>query len=250
MNQPGQKICATLIPAGIKKAALVLSVKNTRWLEYVHSELVKQFGSYYPSFIKKQYKKSASQLLEWSKNQQIPLQVSVKTKTGWQTVADLNSTGLATTREVVVPLDLSNVADNLIQIKLSSGFMFWDIDYAAIDFSNDKKFEVENVSPAVATDETGKNVLQQILKNDGQYLEQPLPGNVTTIEYKCKPQPVNTSRSYILHTYGYYTHSWNFKNSPNIAFLKQLRHPNVFPLFSLLLYKAFINTGFKNVAKN
>ena len=43
---------------------------------------------------------------------------------GWQTVADLNSTGLATTREVVVPLDLSNVADNLIQIKLSSGFMF------------------------------------------------------------------------------------------------------------------------------
>ena len=40
-------------PGNIKKAALVLSVKNTRWLEYVHSQLVKQFGSYYPSFIKK-----------------------------------------------------------------------------------------------------------------------------------------------------------------------------------------------------
>ena len=237
-------------PENKKKAALVLSIKNTWWLEYVHSQIVEQFGSYYPSFVKKQYKKSASKLIEWSKNQQIPLQVSIKTKTGWQTVANLNSTGLATTREVVVPLDLSNIADNSVQIKLSSGFMFWDIDYAAIDFSNDKNFEIETVSPAVATDETGKNVLQEISKKDAHYLEQPLPGNVTTLEYKCKPQQVNTSRSYILHTYGYYTHSWNFNNSPNIAFLKQLKRPNAFPFFSISLYKAFMNSGNKTFAKN
>jgi len=48
--------------------------------------------------------------------------------------------------------------------------MFWDIIYVAIDFTNSKNFEVENVSPAIATDETGKNMLQKIAKRDGQYL--------------------------------------------------------------------------------
>ena len=236
-------------PGNISKANLVLSVKNTRWLDYLYNELGKQFGSYYPLFIKKQNKKPASELIEWSKEQHIPLKVSVKTKMGWQTIAELNSTGLLATREEIVPIDLSNIGDEPIQIKLSSGFMFWDIDYAAIDFSNDKNFTVEEVLPSVATDEAGKNVLPQLMKSDGSYLEQPLPGNTATIEYTCKPQPVNTSRSYILHTSGYYTHSWVYKGSPNIAFLKQLKHPDVFPLFSLELYKKFMSAGAASVAK-
>lgn len=236
-------------PANIQKAKLILSIKNSYWLDYLYGEVAKKFGSYYASYVKKQNKKPASELSKWAVEQRIPLEVSVKTKTGWQKITDLTTIGPLATRQVVVPLDLSNVTDKNIEIKLSSGFMFWEIDYAAVDFSDDRYFNVERISPSLATDETGKDVLPQLIKKDGNYLEQPVPGNAVTLEYKCKPQRDNTSTSYILQTRGYYTHSWDFKGSPNVAFLKSLKKPDAFSPYSLQLYKKFITNNFSSIAK-
>ena len=124
----------------------------------------KVFGSYYNTYVKKQNRRPASELLQWAKDQKIPLEVSVKTKAGWQKVTDLTTIGPLATREIVVPLDLKNVEDSSVEVKLSSGFMFWEIDYAAIDFSEENDFSVETISPAIATDETGKNVLPELNK--------------------------------------------------------------------------------------
>ena len=224
-----------------QKAKLVLSIKNSYWVDYLYSDIAKQFGSYYSAYVKKQLKKPAEELTRWAKEQHIPLEVSIKTKTRWQKITDLNAIGPLATREVVVPVDLSNVADDNIEIKLSSGFMFWEIDYAAVDFSDDVNFSVQRISPSTAIDETGKNVLPQLSKNDNNFLEQPVPGNVVTLEYNCKPPTKDVSRSYILQTRGYYTHSWDFKDKPNFTFLKTLRKPGAFSTYSLQLYKKFMN---------
>ena len=236
-------------PANVQKAKLILSLKNSYWLDYLYGEMAKGFGSYYSTFIKKQHKTPVAQLLQWTKDQKLPLEVSIKTRTGWQKITDLTTIGPLATREVVIPVDLSNSDDNPVQIKLSSGFMFWEIDYAAIDYSNNKAFGVETISPAVATDETGKNVLAVLQKRDGIYLSQPVPGNMVTLQYKCKPQQSNSARSYILHTKGYYEHVRDFKGSPNVSFLKQFKQPNAFPLFSLQLYKKFRTTSMQSLAK-
>ena len=237
-------------PAGVQKGKLILAIKNSYWLDYLYGEMAKGFGSYYGAYIKKQSKKPVATLLQWAKDQQIPLEVSIKTKTGWQKITDITTIGPLATREVVVPLDLSDVTAPSLEIRLSSGFMFWEIDYAAIDFSDDKNFEVETVSPSVATDETGKNVLPELNKKDGVYLEQPVPGNMVTLEYKCKPQKPNTALSYILHTKGYYIHVRDFKGLPNLAFLNQFKKPGGFPLFSLNLYKKFRNTTMESLAQH
>ena len=91
----------------------------------------------------------------------MPLEVSVKTTKGWQKITDITTIGPVATRKVVVPIDLTDT-NVLYEIRLSSGFMFWEIDYAAIDFSEDKNFPIETVSPFIATDETGKNVLSSL----------------------------------------------------------------------------------------
>ncbi len=225
------------------KAKLILSVKNSYWVDYLYTELAKKFGTYYSTYVKKQTKKPASELIQWAKDQHIPLEVSLKTKTGWEKITGLITIGPLATRELIVPLDLTNITDDNIEIKLSSGFMFWEIDYAAIDFSDDKYFSVQRISPSTAIDETGKNVLPELNKEDNNFLEQPVPGNVATLEYECSPQPENVSMSYILHTRGYYTHSWDFKDKPNFAFLKQLKKPGAFPSYSCQLYKKLVNTN-------
>lgn len=236
-------------PADVKKAKLILSLKNSYWLDYLYGEMAKGFGSYYTAYIKKQYKTPIAQLLKWTKDQKLPLEVSMKTKTGWQKITDLTTIGPLATREIVVPLDLSDIDNKLIEIKLSSGFMFWEMDYTAIDYSDNKSFEVHRISPSVATDEGGKNVLARLERKDGIYLSQPVPGNMVTLQYISNSQADNTARSYILHTRGYYEHVRDFKGAPNIAFLNQFKQPNAFPLFSLQLYKKFRATSMESLAK-
>jgi len=116
------------------------------------------------------------------------------------------------------------------------------------NFSDDKYFSVQTISPSTAIDETGKNVLTELIKKDSNFLEQPVPGNAVTLEYNCNIPADNISRSYVLHTRGYYTHSWNFKGSPKVAFLKGLKKPDAFPAYSLQLYKKFVNTNMASLA--
>ena len=212
--------------------------------------MAKGFGSYYASFVKKQCKTPAATLLQWAKDQQLPLEVSLKTAKGWQKITDITTIGPLATREVVVPVDLAAVTAPDFEIKLSCGFMFWEIDYAAMDFSEDKNYQVETISPFVATDENGKNVLPELEKRDGVYLEQPVPGNAVTLEYKCPEQAPGTAGSYILHSRGYYTHVRDFKGSPDIAFLKQFRKPGGFPAYSIRLYKKFRNTTMESLVQH
>ena len=236
-------------PGRSQNAKLILSLKNSYWLDYLYGELTKNLGSYYAAYVKKLRKKPAAELIKEAKDEQIPLQVSIKTKTGWQKIADLTTIGPLATRQIVVPVDLSDVTDENIEIKLSSGFMFWEIDYAAMDFSEDNYFKVDKLSPSQAIDETGKNVLPLLIKKDGVYLEQPVPGNVVTLEYQYKPLSENESRSYLLHTKGYYTHVRDLKGAPKISFLKQFKKRGAFPLYSQQLYKKFSNTNMASLAQ-
>ncbi|MDP4264728.1 MAG: hypothetical protein Q8941_19530 [Bacteroidota bacterium] len=236
-------------PAMAAKGKLILSIKNSYWLDYLYGELAKGFGKYYGKYIKKQYKKPASELIKWTREQHMPLEVSIKTSSGWRKLADITTIGPVATREMVVPVDLSGINEPYTEIRLSSGFMFWEIDYAAMDYSPDKNIVVETVSPSIATDESGKNVADVLAKADGIYLEQPVPGNVATLQYQFKPaNDPGKSYSYILHTRGYYIHVRDFKNPPDVKFLNQFKKPGTFNGFSLSLYKKFRNTSLQSLA--
>ncbi|MGE5107210.1 MAG: hypothetical protein ACM3H8_06680 [Sphingobacteriales bacterium] len=233
------------------KARLILSLKNSYWLDFLYGDMIKGFGSYYPTFIKQQKKKPIDALKKWSRDQQIPLEISVETASGWKKITELTTIGPVTTREVVVQVDLSGTEGNITKIKLSSGFMFWEIDYAAIDYSNENNFTVQKINPYKATDETGKDVLSAFEKEDGVFLEQPLPGTVATLNYKWnKPADDKQTQSFILHTKGYYEHVREFTGKPNVKFLKQFTQPNAFAVYGKGMYRKLKNANLQSMAKN
>ncbi|MGG9964341.1 hypothetical protein [Ferruginibacter sp. SUN106] len=238
-------------PAGAKKAKLLLSLKNSYFLDLLYGELAKGFGNYYGTYIKQQQKKPVAELLQWTKEQKIPLEVSVKTTTGWKIITDITTIGPLATRNIVVPVELPESAENFTAIKLSSGFMFWEIDYAAIDYSQENTFSVQKITAQKATDELGKNVLPDLQKEDAVYLAQPDIGNTATLTYTATPlNDAAKTRTYILHTKGYYEHVRDFKNKPNISFLNQFKKPNAFPLFGMQLYKKINIENMKTLAKS
>ena len=114
--------------------------------------------------------------------------------------------------------------------------MFWEIDRAAIDFSNDELLVIEKRKPISATDETGKNVIGLIMNEDGQYLEQPYIGNCATLVYDNRIEN-NLLQSYFLHAKGYYEHIRKFSNPPDMKFLSQFKKDNSFPAYGLKLFK-------------
>jgi hypothetical protein len=238
LNATNEAVLNFRKPVAAKKGKLILSLKNSYFLDLLYGELAKGFGSYYNTYITQQRKKPLAELVQWTRDQQIPLQVSLKTASGWKKISEVTTIGPLATRRIVVPVDFSDNAEPFTAIKLSSGFMFWEIDYAAMDFTEDNNFTVQKLAPSEATDELGKNVLPDLEKEDAIYLSQPSIGNVATIVYKASPLTDATkSRTYILHSKGYYEHIRDFKNPPNIAFLNQFKKANAFPLFGVSLYK-------------
>ena len=233
------------------KAKLVLTLKNSYWLDQLYGELAKGFGSYYATYFKKQLKKPAAELVQWTKEQRIPLTVSMRTTNGWRKLTDITTVGPLANRTIVVPVDLGDVTTDHVDLSLSSGFMFWEVDYAGLDFSPNDAYSVEELTPVHATDETGKNVLSAVQKEDGLYLEQPQVGNVATLVYKPTQQAeASKAYTYILHTKGWYQHIRHFTNKPDIGFLKQFTRPNAFALFGKTLYRKIEQESLQSMAVN
>ena len=225
-------------PADATNGRLVLSLKNTYFLDLLYGELAKGFGNYYASYMDQQKKKSKEELLKWVTEQQIPLDISVNTGKGWQTTTSLTTIGPVAFRETAIEVDISAVPGDEVEIKLGSGFMFWELDYAAMDFSTDKNFSIEKLNPESATDEIGRDILHELINEDGIYHQQPSIGNSATIVFKSKAKVVESeTATYILETKGYYEHIRDFKNPPDVKFLEQFKKPGAFPLYGMNLYK-------------
>lgn len=224
-------------PAGAQSAKLVLQVKNSYWFDYLYGEFTGAFGSYYPHWIKKQKKVPAAELDQWSREQHIPLQVSLKTAGGWKEVEQLKTIGPLTNRELLVPLDLQEAEGGEVVVKLSTGFMFWELDAVGIDYSADQPFSVQALKPVEGVDEQGKDITPVIGQADKKYLDQPQPGNAAVLTYRL-PEAVAAGQatSVVLHTRGYYEHVRHYKGKPRLTFLRGFKKAGAFAAFSRQRY--------------
>lgn len=235
-------------PEHAKNVKLILQLKNSYWLDMVYGKMTEGFGSYYAKFIRKQHNRPVADLKRWVKEQQLPLSVSLKTDNGWKHIEDITTFGPLANRELVVPVKLDSISSNTFTIRLSCGFMFWELDYAAVDFSTQADYTVNFLTPKKAIDEKGQDVTELISKADGKLMEQPVPGNAADIEYAFTPNTDSSlTQTFILHAKGYYEHVRNYQGSPRIAFLKQFEKPDALSKYSFKLYQDAMTGDIQNL---
>ena len=171
-----------------------------------------------------------------AEKQHIPLTISVKTANGWKEVNKLQTIGPLLNREVVIPLDIQ--AGEPLQVKISGGYLFWELDYAAIDYSNDASFTLREIKPYEAINEKGISVLSELQFADKKYLEQPNVGDATVISYKeCSPA-AGMTQTFFFHTSGYYNHPREHTGTPKVGFLKSFEQPGALSAFSKRIFLA------------
>ncbi|MEI6408138.1 MAG: hypothetical protein WCR52_02035 [Bacteroidota bacterium] len=225
-------------PVGAKTGKLILRAKNTFWMDYMYGQFLDEFGTY-ADFVHRRYlQKSKEELKSWIDDQHVPLQVSLETSPGkWEKVEDFNLAGPMALKKDVLELNLANVSGNEVRIKLESGFLFWEIDYVAMDYSAPQAVTTHVLSPLSAITQTGVDMAGALLSDDDQYYSQPEIGDVATVRYPVPPQAPGTERSLILHAKGHYEILRDpVHKTPNLRTLKKFQKPNALPNYSRELW--------------
>jgi hypothetical protein len=224
-------------PEDAKSGRLVIKAKNSYWLDYMFARFTEQFGTGYDKFAAQQRKAPAAEGRQWSLEQGIPLSVEVQTAEGWRSTGYFDVIGPLASREMVMNVDLSRVSGKEVKIRLRCGGRFWEVDYAAMDFTEGSTFTVHRLSPLSATDEEGRDVSAALKAADNQYLAQRQAGNETIVKYAAPAQKAGNIRSVILHSRGYYEYIRHYTNKPNLARLLQFKKPGSFTRFAATEYK-------------
>ncbi len=216
-----------------KEGHLVMHAKNSLWGDYLFGEFTKLFGSKYSSWIEKQNKKPTVETASWAVDQGLAMKVYVEINNEWKFVDIVDLVGPLAFRDLVVPIDLTNHHSETLKIKLSSGFMMWDLDYVGMDYSADSGMEVKYLNPSQAITNEGENVVTSMMSCDQEYLAQKKTGDEVTVSF-----PLNVVKregveyDYILHSRGYYQHVRDYDGSPEITTLLSFKLQGRFSRFS------------------
>lgn len=223
-------------PKDAKVAKLVVRAKNSFWLDYTMGQFFSQFGDKYKHWYRKQTHSPAIQQQKWSLEQGIPLSVYIKQNGEWQFVDYYNVVGPIAEKDMVMPIDISRLGSGPVELKLESGFLFWETDYAGMDFSAAQAFEVQTVPLQKATDNKGKDVRKSLTADDKKYFVMPNIGDEAILEYSVPHATDGLQRSVFLHSKGYYEVIRKPHGKPDVAHLKTFMQAGKFSDYSRELY--------------
>jgi len=229
-------------PQDARTANLVLNVKNNLWIDQVLNEYFSKFGNKFDSWMSEQAKVPSEDRIQSVLKGDLPLQVYVKKQGQWEKIEELNPVGSLVLKELVVPLNLSGIDSDEIELKLESGFMFWDLDYAAMDFTpaSSKQLFITHITPSSALDTANQDQTMVLKAADHNYLVQKTIGESIILQYPEAPTLEGMNQSFFLESRGYYELIRKFKGTPQVDELNKLQTPGAFSDFSRKEYLKFI----------
>ena len=220
-------------PTGSNQAHVILHVKNTMWSGMMYEAFTSMFGGRYDDYVEHQRNRSAEQKTQWLKDQGQMLEVQLRRDGRWETVHWVNLPGPYAFRSEVVPLDLSNTSEESVELRLVAGYHFWELDYAAIDYTEQPGLSKTPLALLSAEDEQGQDVASHLLEVDGDYLERLFIGADATLKFQALPAPEpGNARSLFMHAYGYYEPIREYEGIPNMTELRKFKEPGHFARFS------------------
>jgi len=223
-------------PDNVDKGKLVIKAKNSLWGDYTYGQFTKLFGSYYNKWVEKQSRISAKRHNNKALKHGIPISVYLETDMGWTYVDYFNLVGPLGARDLVMPIDFSDINSEQVKLKLECGFMFWELDYAAMDYSENIAVELTTLKPESASNIEGNDVKNLLCEDDNQYLEQLMAGNEAVIRYNSPEFEKNTMQTVFLHSKGHYQPIRHYGGKPDIRYLRTFRMPGALSEFSWKRY--------------
>jgi len=228
-------------PTDALRGKLIITAKNSMWLDYVYGKFNEQFGDYFIQYQKDLEKDPAEKSIKWSNEQHIPLSVYLWTSDRWEFIDRITTVGPLAFRDIVIPIELSTIAnDSRVKIKLESGFMFWEIDYLGIDFTENLPTQTSYLTPTCAYDKNQNDVTDLLRVTDKKYLTQREIGDEVIVTFMGNPNNTDLIQSVFLKNRGYYTYIREYSGKPDFDLLKGFSEKEAFTKFSIEKYRELI----------
>jgi len=227
-------------PEEATEAKLVVRAKNSFWLEHVFTNFHEMFGRRYETFTRKQEKAPADELREWAIDQKLPLLVYIEKDGEWVLQDFFEIAGPMAMKDDILPINLEGIDSETVKIKIETGFLFWEIDYVAMDFTCNIPVTTTTVSLERAIDEKGIDLTEVISNDNNSYYIQPDVGNEATLTFPV-PEFADESRTLILHSKGFYKVLRELEGRPDRVTLRTFRQPDRLPQYSKELYEKMIS---------
>ncbi len=216
------------------QARLMLDLKNTMWMDHSFERFCARFGDKYEAFARRQQRRGAEEKEQWMDGEGMTLAVKVERHGNWELVDRINMVGPLASRSVVVPIPGQVQPGEQLRVRLECGYHFWEVDQAAMDFSEDGPILVEDLPLMEAHDESGHDVRASLLDLDGNVMSQLFTGAEATLRFDATsldPKP-HEDVTVFLHTHGHYEYVRDYSGKPNLAELKSFRAPGTFAAWS------------------
>ena len=221
-------------------AQLLLNIKNSYWLDYAFGAFTQKFGSFYEKWSDKQDSEDPAFFLQWMKDQELFLNVSVKAEGEWHLLESIYTFGPLLERDMMVNIPAAYLNKSPLEIKLSSGFMFWELDHASLSSSDEADFRVKTLKAETLID-NAKEIDASILHdNDGNFLAQEVTGDRANVIFEASEVPEGKVRSFFIQSSGYYKHVRDYQGPPDFKELRKFRQPGHFTNFSKDLYRTIL----------
>ena len=179
--------------------------------------------------------------MDWARSQGVPLAVEMKEKGKWKNVGFIDLIGEINYHTLVLPIEL--VGDgNPVELRLRSGFMFWEVDYVAMDLDNQLVTDYETLKPAKAIGQEGTDFMESLSYADGEYMHHLNTGDYTEVTYGPIAEVPGKDRTLILHSKGYYQSNFNLTGSPQMSKLLKYRKDGELSRQSMQLYDDYLKS--------
>lgn len=223
---------------------LILRAKNSKWSGYVYNEFNKLFGENHEKWVEKNKNKSKEDRESWMRQEGIKMLVDVKTPSGWKQVDELELVGESNYNSIV--LNLKSLPKDAVEIRLRSGFMFWELDYVAMDYSEDIALDFTTIKPTSAIGSNGKDYKESLANDDQNYMDHLEKNTSTTVVFDGLPLTQNMQRTLILKSKGYYVSQEKYTGKTQRQELMKFKNPGELSRYSKKLYTDF----YKRIAQN
>ena len=230
-----------IIPENAGSAKLVINAKNSLWLDYLFSRFHEMFGEDYNNFQAKQRDATHKELNKWYLEQNIPLSIYIENNGDWEFVDYYNLIGPMAFKEDIIKFDIPANGSDEITIKLETGYLFWEIDFLAIDFSIDRTIDYRVIPVNSAVDNKSMDIKSTLLKDDNEYYVQQDIGDEAILNFKV-PDITDESQTVFLHSKGYYIILRDLEGKANKKVLKGFRKKGRFSEYSIEIFNEFRNS--------
>ena len=228
-------------PLDAQQANLVIKGKNTLWFDYLFGEFIEKFGVSYSDWMKKQAENDPADRMKRILDSDFPLSISIWNNEKWESVDHLMTVGPLASREFVIPIDIRNLNEEDIRIKLHTGFMFWELDYAAMDFRPNSGLNPVTLKPFVALGTESIDWKFALEQSDELYMAQENTGDITEILFTVPDAIRDKPHSAFLRAQGYYELVREFDGLPEWTQLRKFKVPGYFSDFSKERYMQVVH---------